>query len=121
MARILIIEDDPGIRESLSELLREVGYAVLEARNGLEGLREATEHRPDVILLDLMMPAMNGWEFRAAQKQDATLVDIPVIVISAFTSKDEEAAMGDVVARFAKPFDVMALLEVVRRTAGATA
>jgi CheY-like chemotaxis protein len=117
MKRVLVIEDDPAIRESLAELLRDVGYAVSEARNGLEGLRQATEERPDLILLDLMMPAMDGWQFRKAQKQDAMLLDVPVIVISAFGSGPEEASLGDVAARFPKPFDVMALLEAVRRAA----
>jgi CheY-like chemotaxis protein len=117
MKRVLIIEDDPAIRESLAELLQEVGYGVSEARNGAEGLRQAAEERPDLILLDLMMPAMNGWEFRAAQREDASLVDIPVIVISAFSPSQSAEGLGEVAAHFSKPLDVMALLEAVRRSA----
>jgi CheY-like chemotaxis protein len=117
MRQVLVIEDDPSIREALADLLRDLGYAVSEARNGLEGLRQASERRPDLILLDLMMPAMDGWQFREAQKQDALLLDVPVIVISAFATAEDNVALGDVAARFSKPFDVMALLEAVRRAA----
>lgn len=120
MTRILIVEDDPTIREPLAGLLREVGYAVLEARNGAEGLRQAAEQRPDLILLDLTMPAMNGSEFLTAQREDSALVDIPVIAMSAGTL-GEDVAMGRVAARISKPFDIMALLEEVRRVAVAAA
>jgi CheY-like chemotaxis protein len=115
--RVLIIEDDPSLREVIAELLEDVGYEVAQARNGLEGLDEASHHRPDLILLDLMMPAMNGWQFRAAQKEDAALATIPVIVMSAFEPEEGDEALEDVAARFPKPFDVMALLEGVRRHA----
>jgi CheY-like chemotaxis protein len=117
MRQVLVIEDDPSIREALADLLRDLGYAVSEARNGLEGLRQASERRPDLILLDLMMPAMDGWKFREAQKQDALLIDVPVIVISAFATAEDDVTLADVAARFSKPFDVMALLEAVRRAA----
>lgn len=117
MRQVLVIEDDPSIREALADLLRDLGYDVSEARNGLEGLRQASERRPDLILLDLMMPAMDGWKFREAQKQDALLIDVPVIVISAFAAAEDDVTLGDVAARFSKPFDVMALLEAVRRAA----
>jgi len=121
MKRVLIIEDDPSLREVIAELLVDMGYEVGQARNGLEGLDEASHHRPDLILLDLMMPAMNGWQFRAAQKEDPSLADIPVIVMSAFEPADADEELEDVAARFPKPFDVMALLEGVRRHAGAAA
>jgi CheY-like chemotaxis protein len=117
MKRILLVEDDPSIRESLADLLRGVGYVVDEARNGLEGLDRAAERRPDLILLDLMMPAMDGWQFREAQRGDALLHDVPVIITSAFASFEEETTMGEVAARFAKPYDVMALLEAIQRVA----
>ncbi|MFO0581640.1 MAG: response regulator [Anaeromyxobacter sp.] len=83
-ARVLLVEDDPDIRESLSEALRYEGYEVELAWHGREALaRLARDPLPDVILLDLMMPVMNGWEFREAQLEDAALADIPVVVISA--------------------------------------
>ncbi len=119
MKRILVIDDDPALREALAELLEDAGYDVVQARNGLEGLDEASAHRPDLILLDLMMPAMNGWQFRAAQKQDAALADVPVFVLSAFTAERSAEILGDVVAVYPKPFDVMGLLERIRSQVGA--
>ena len=115
MTRILVIEDDPSIRETLADLLRDVGYDVDEAVNGLEGLHRAAEHRPDLIVLDLTMPVMDGWQFRGAQRGDALLHDVPVIITSGFGSPEELAAVEGVAATFSKPVDVKALLEVVRK------
>ena len=83
--RILVIEDDPTIREVLVEVLGEHGYAAIGAANGREALDTlaATADRPCVILLDLMMPVMDGRSFREEQLQCPELSDIPVIVISA--------------------------------------
>lgn len=87
--RLLIIEDDIDIRESLQEFLRSEGYGVETAENGADALRLLSEakndfsRRFDLILLDLMMPVMNGIEFRKRQTADADLAKLPVIVISA--------------------------------------
>jgi two-component system, OmpR family, alkaline phosphatase synthesis response regulator PhoP len=117
---VLIIEDDGDIRACIAEALSYDGYTVAEARNGLEGLHEAATRRPDLILLDLMMPTMNGWQFRAAQNRDPALADIPVIVISALATESAASALDGVAALFAKPFDVGTLLSAVERcTAGA--
>jgi CheY-like chemotaxis protein len=83
MTRVLIVEDDADIRETLGELLEEAGYETDEAANGREALDAARRARPDLIVLDLMMPVMDGWQFRTAQKSDPALAEIPVIVISA--------------------------------------
>ncbi len=83
MTRVLIVEDDADIREALGELLASAGYEIDEAANGLEGLAAARRARPDLIVLDLMMPVMDGWQFREAQERDPALAPIPVIVISA--------------------------------------
>ena len=86
MAGILLIDDDPDTREQLAEILREAGYLVATARNGLEGLEKLkTDYAPCVILLDLMMPVMNGWQFRAKQLSEPELAQLPVIVLSAVT------------------------------------
>ena len=80
--RILIVEDDRAIREPLSVLLRGEGYRVSLAENGQEALRKLrTEPSPDIIVLDLRMPVMDGWEFRAIQQQDPLLGLIPVVGI----------------------------------------
>jgi CheY-like chemotaxis protein len=83
---VLVVDDDEAIRESLSELLGDEGYRVQTAANGAEALsllRPPSQLRPCVILLDLMMPIMNGQEFYAEQQRDPTLATIPIVVISA--------------------------------------
>ncbi len=115
MKRVLVIEDDRAIREAVAEVLATEGYEVGEAANGLEGLQEARTHPPSLIVLDLMMPTMNGWQFREAQRQDPALADIPVIVVSAYC--DIEGPRLDEAARFAKPFDVVTLLLAVDKYA----
>ena len=83
---ILVVDDERDIRESLGDLLREEGYDVIEAQNGVEALarlRENTHVSPCVIVLDLMMPVMDGYQFRAEQLRDSALAGIPVVVVSA--------------------------------------
>jgi len=82
--RIMVIDDDKDIRDGLSDLLEDAGYDVtrtFSARRALQLMREGVV--PDVILLDLIMPDLDGWDFRAAQKDDARLAGIPVIALSA--------------------------------------
>ena len=112
MKHVLIIEDDPEIRTCIAEALSYDGYTVAEATDGLEGLRAAVSHRPDLIILDLMMPVMNGWQFRATQKRDPALAEIPTIVISAVATECAGTLEG-VAALFAKPFDFASLLAAV--------
>jgi CheY-like chemotaxis protein len=118
MKRVLIIEDDVAIRESIAEVLELEGYSVSEAGDGREGLRKASEAAPNLIILDLMMPGMNGWQFREAQKADPELAGVPVVVLSAVAT-EPWSDMEDVSARFPKPFNVGALLAAVGRYATA--
>ena len=111
MPRVLIIEDDPETSAALSVLLQLEGYDVSSAADGRAGLTEARAHRPDVILLDLMMPVMDGWGFRAAQKLDSTLADIPVVVVSALADRRDIGASAFV----PKPCDLDAVLGAVAR------
>jgi CheY-like chemotaxis protein len=113
---ILVVEDDADIREALIGILEDEGYRVDGVGNG----REALEHlaagpRPALILLDLMMPVMNGWQFRAAQKLDPTLADIPVVVISADGNVRQKADSLDAVGVLKKPVELDTLLAVVAR------
>jgi CheY-like chemotaxis protein len=110
--RVLVVDDDADIRELLVEFLGSEGYDVAAAGDGVEALERARAHRPDVILLDLMMPGMNGWEFRDVQLRDADLADVPVIVISAF---DSDLDVDEVLR---KPFRVEDLLATVERLTG---
>ncbi len=111
-SHILVIEDERAIRESLGGLLEEEGYQVSFADNGQEGLRKLhTQSLPDVIVLDLRMPVMDGWEFRAVQKDDPKLGRIPVVAISADGSA--QAVTISAQAYLRKPLDVSRLLRTI--------
>ncbi len=99
---MLVVEDDTAIRECIAEALEMEGDSVSQARDGREG-QEACEHPPNLIVLDLMVPGMNGWQFRAAQKKDPAFADIPVIITSAVAEPWSD--MEEVAALFPKPFD----------------
>jgi CheY-like chemotaxis protein len=117
---ILIIDDDHAIREMLTEALEDAGYRVASAENGQQALilLRATPMLPCVILLDLMMPVMNGWEFRAAQQADAQLAAIPVVVLSARPSLQNDAFITTVEEFLQKPVEIIQLLNVVARYCG---
>ncbi len=94
---LLIIDDDPAIRETLADLLHDEGYVVMTAVNGRDALTRlrASGARPCLILLDLMMPIMSGTEFYDELRHDPELADIPVVVISADgNARRKVAAMG---------------------------
>jgi len=112
MTTVLVVDDDPIIVKLLSENLENNGYAVLSARNGEVGLTTALEKNPDIILLDLMMPVMDGLEMLAKLRKTS---EIPVIIISAFGSSDKvEAARELGIECFMnKPFDLGVLVEVL--------
>jgi signal transduction histidine kinase len=112
---ILVVEDDFDIRETLSALLEDRGYTVSTCANGLEALAHLRSARStDIVLLDLMMPVMDGWQFRVAQKRDPALAQIPVIAISA--NGTPKAAAIDADAYLQKPIDIDALLAAIERT-----
>jgi CheY-like chemotaxis protein len=114
---VFVVDDDPAIRESLADLLADEGYSVVTAINGAEALdklRRPSQARPCVILLDLMMPLMNGQQFYAEQQQDARLASIPIVVISADGRvKQKASAFGG--EYLAKPVRIETVLEVVER------
>jgi CheY-like chemotaxis protein len=110
----MLVDDDTDIRETLTALLIEDGYAVTAYRNGklaLEALRRG--QRPAVILLDLMMPVMDGWEFRRAQLADPALDEIPVVLITAAGTERIRAEEFSEVLR--KPLKLERVLEAVAR------
>lgn len=80
---IVIVEDDHDIRVTLREILEIQGYQVFSAANGKDGLEKLAEITPSVILLDLMMPVMDGWEFLRNKEQDPSRASVPVVVMSA--------------------------------------
>jgi CheY-like chemotaxis protein len=117
---ILIVDDDSSIREMLRVFLELKGYTVTSAINGqdaLDYLRQTAE-LPQLILLDLMMPVMNGAEFRIVQRQDPTLASIPVALISADENLRDTAPTLDTDAYLPKPIDFDALLATIERYCG---
>ena len=116
---ILIIDDDAAARESLADVLQDAGYAAMTAPDGARGLEYLHTHpAPDLILLDLHMPSMNGWVFRTEQQRDAVLAGIPIVVLSGV--HDPAGAKGylDAVGHITKPVDAERLLAVVREHCG---
>ena len=113
---VMIVEDDFEIREILRELLEEAGYQVMWAANGMEALARLRIGRaPRVILLDLMMPVMDGLQFRTAQRRDPALAAIPVVVISADHGMDQKVCDMQVDEYLPKPFELRTLLATVNR------
>ncbi|HET6149216.1 MAG TPA: response regulator [Polyangia bacterium] len=112
--RILLIEDDFMLRGSLSEFLQGEGYRVESAANGVDALRRLERPpRPALILLDIMLPYMDGLEFRAVQRATPDIADIPVIVITAVGVQPEVAKELDLRRRFFKPLDLPQLLAAI--------
>ncbi len=107
---VMVVEDDHALRESMSELLEAEGFNPVCGENGREALYFLRAQMLDVILLDLMMPVMSGWQFREHQLQDARLSSIPVIIVSAMEDRGIQAA-----AKVPKPFRVEELLTTIGR------
>ena len=111
---ILIVEDDADLREMMAQLLTLEGYRASTVANGREALEYLSGgDKPDVILLDLMMPVMDGWEFRRQQQADAQISKVPVIVLSALDQNRASDVNAD--AFLKKPLDFDRLLELVRQ------
>lgn len=114
--RILVVDDDADIRESLIDIIQDRGYEAIGAVHGRDALDRlhADAQRPCVILLDLMMPVMDGWQFREAQRADPELAGIPVVVISAYRHRPSVTEL-DAAEYLNKPVQVDSLLDVIRR------
>ena len=114
--RILAIDDDAGFREGLADVLDDLGYSVTGAASGREALDVLrNEPRPDVILLDLRMPDMDGRRFREEQTRDAALSAIPLVVVSGSRDVEREGRSLGADATLLKPFRVRSLLESIDR------
>lgn len=111
---VLIVEDDADLREMMAQLLALEGFAAATVSNGREALAYLrTNAAPDVILLDLMMPVMDGWEFRREQQRHSEMAEVPVIVLSALDQARTAEVGAD--AFLKKPLDFDRLLELIRR------
>ena len=108
--RILIVDDDAGSRTALENVLRDEGFDVIAVDSGTAALDELRSSSPPrLIVLDLMMPGMDGWDLRHAQKRDPRIADIPVIAVSA------AGKLPDADVQFRKPLDLHKFLAAVKR------
>jgi two-component system, cell cycle response regulator DivK len=118
---VLIVEDQPDNRIIYSTILEHAGFDVLEAKNGEEGVRCAYEHHPDLILMDLSMPVLDGWEAVRRLKSDPEMAGTPVCAISAHVPCDgdaERAQDSGFECYLTKPLDPREVLEEVEKRIG---
>jgi two-component system chemotaxis response regulator CheY len=109
------VDDEDSIREALTDTLEFLGYRVESAANGQQALAKVKSTRPDAIVLDLMMPVMDGWTFMHECRKDPDCVYTPVLVISAHRALQDTTSDLDVQACLAKPFDLDVLVGAVER------
>ena len=115
MSTVLVVDDDPDTCLLLQTYLGLAGFDVRTASNGRDALTQLAETRPSVILLDLMMPIMDGVEFRRRQQRDIRLRDSPVVCLSARHDARQTAAQLGFTEFISKPFELEALGAAVRR------
>lgn len=114
---ILVVDDEPSLIEVISSVLEDQGYSVTTAADGREALRALHDGlRPCLAILDLMMPAMSGWELRAAMLADPKLADIPVAIVSAFAGGEMSTLQPSAVLQ--KPFELSQIVELADRYCG---
>jgi signal transduction histidine kinase/CheY-like chemotaxis protein len=114
---VLVIDDDPTVRELMERFLVKEGFAVITAADGVEGLRRAREARPAAITLDVLMPDLDGWAVLAALKSDPALAEIPVILVSVVDEQSRGYSLG-AADYLVKPVDRERLNEALRRLCG---
>ena len=114
---VLIVEDDLDVRESILEVLAENDFRAISASNGREGLEtlRAGRGRPCVILLDVMMPVLDGHGFRAEQRRDPDLSSIPVVVLTAHASAEQTSREMQADGYLRKPVKLEALIKTIER------
>lgn len=110
-----MVDDDPSIRKMIVAALRREGYRFIEAPNGRDALESMRRDKPSVVVLDLMMPIVSGWDVLRERANDEELLEIPVIVVSAAKSPEVAVAMDKGICAFLpKPFDLGVLTSLVR-------
>jgi two-component system cell cycle response regulator DivK len=116
MKRILMVEDTEDNRQLLRDLFAATDYQLIEARNGAEGVAVAQQEKPDLILMDIQMPVLDGYEATRRIKADPALKDVPVIAVTSYalSGDDAKARAAGCDAYIAKPFSPRQLLAKVR-------
>jgi two-component system cell cycle response regulator DivK len=117
---VLIVEDNDLNMKLFHDLLDAHGYGTLQTRNGMEAMRLAREHRPQLILMDIQLPEVSGLEVTKWLKDDDELRDIPVVAVTAFAMRGDEERIrsGGCEAYISKPISVVSFLDTVRRFIG---
>jgi len=116
--KILIVDDEVDMLSLLETRLSAAGYSVIKAADGKEGLRLARKERPDMIILDIMMPGLGGGEVAEILKSDSSTKEIPVIFLTCLYTKEEETSQGHAISGnffIAKPFDQNELLSEIKQ------
>ena len=114
MRTVLVVEDDDDLRHVVTQTLERKSFVVVGARDGQEALEQLERHpHIKLVLLDLMMPRMSGWEFRRRQMADERFSAVPVVVMTATTSLDEAAIQADDILR--KPLSLSSLVSTIER------
>ena len=118
--KVLIVEDNELNMKLFHDLLEAHGYRTLQTRDGLEALKLARDHQPDLILMDIQLPEVSGLEITKWIKEDDRLRSIPVIAVTAFAMKGDEEVIrqGGCEAYISKPISVTSFLDTVRRFIG---
>ena len=114
--KIMIVDDEPDILFTVGQMLEISGYEVIKAVNGDDCLKKLNEIRPDLVLLDIMMPGMNGWDVAAKIKENPKWSDIPIVFVTA-KGDAMSIGMGNMAAEdyITKPFDIMDLKSRVEK------
>jgi two-component system cell cycle response regulator DivK len=120
--KVLIVEDHPGMRDLLHRIVERMGYVPVSASNGEEGVEKAIAERPSLILLDMMMPIMDGWEVARRLRADPETKEIPILATTALSRRDDlnaclEAGCN---AYIVKPFGVRDLQRKIRELLAGT-
>jgi CheY-like chemotaxis protein len=112
---LLVVDDDPIAREGLGVILRREGYEVILTANGEEALAMLRRQRPDLILLDMLMPILDGWHFLERLKTESPPPAVPILVVTATILTREWAADHGCAGCIRKPIDPAKLLDEIRR------
>jgi len=114
--RILVVEDQPDNRQILRDLLGSVGYDLVEAENGQEALDQVAKQRPDLILMDIQLPVMDGYEATRRIKSDPATKAIPIIVVTSYALSGDESKAREAGcdAYVTKPYSPRQLLAKVK-------
>jgi two-component system, cell cycle response regulator DivK len=114
--RVLVIEDQEDNRRIIRDLLTSAGYEMIEAADGEEGVRQAEANRPDLILMDIDLPGMNGYEATRRIKANPVLHGVPIIAVTSYalSGDDQKAFEAGCDAYVTKPFSPRALLAKIR-------